>query len=80
MKPNEIEKIRQLDPNGLSGTIQSVLMNSDINKLDYPSVIYYLLVKTLEERSFLEKDNKKLINILMSNGSYTDDVLNLGGS
>ena len=80
MKPNEIEKIHQLDPNGMSGTIQSVLMNSDINKLDYPSVIYYLLVKTLEERNFLEKDNKKLINILMSNGLYTDDVLNLGGN
>jgi hypothetical protein len=79
MKQIDIDKLKLLDPHGLSGTFQSVLMNPDIHLAEYSTVLYYLLTKTLEERKYYERDNQKLINVLKSEGLYTDDVLNLGG-
>lgn len=68
MKPQEIEKIRQLDVQGLNGTIQSVLLNPNINQASYPEVLYYLLSKTLEEKSYLERVNNAMTNVLQVKG------------
>lgn len=68
MKPQEIEKLRQLDVQGMNGTIQSVLMNPDITQASYPEVLYYLLAKTLEEKSYLERVSNSMTNVLKSNG------------
>jgi hypothetical protein len=72
MKPQEIEKIRQLDVQGMSGTVQSVLLNPNINQASYPEVLYYLISKTLEEKAYLERANIKLTNVLKSTHLYDE--------
>ncbi len=72
MKPHEIDKIRQLDPQGLNGTVSSVLMDTNINQAHYAEVLYYLLHKTLEEKSYLERVNNKMTNVLKSAGMHTE--------
>ena len=72
MKPQEIQKLQQLDPQGLSGTIQSTLMDPNINQAHYAEVLYYLLAKVLEEKSYLERVNNKMTNVLKSAGMHTE--------
>jgi hypothetical protein len=64
MKEAEKNKLRQLDPEGLSGTIQSVLLDPNINQAHYADVLYYLLNKTLEERGYYERVCGKMQNVL----------------
>ena len=68
MKPQEIEKIRQLDKDGMNGTVQSVLINRNINQASYPEVLYYLLNKSLEEKAYLERVNNAMTRVLQANG------------
>lgn len=68
MKPQEIEKIRQLDSQGLNGTIASVLLDPNINQASYPGVLYYLLAKCLEEKSYLERVSNAMTRVLQANG------------
>lgn len=68
MKQQEIEKIRALDPTGCNGTIASVLMNPNINQAHYAEVLYYLLSKTLEEKSYLERVSNTMTRVLQSAG------------
>lgn len=72
MKPQEIEKIRQLDVQGLNGTVQSCLLDPNINQASYPEVLYYLLVKTLEERSYYERVVSKMTNTMKSFSMHTE--------
>lgn len=67
MKEAEKIKIQQLDPQGLSGTIQSTLMDTNINQAHYAEVLYYLLVKSLEEKSYLERVSNAMTRVLQSN-------------
>lgn len=68
MKDQEKAKISALDPQGLCGTVQSVLLNPNINQASYPEVLYYLLAKTLEEKNYLERVNNSMTNLLVSKG------------
>lgn len=72
MKPQEINKIRQLDVQGTNGTIASVLMDPNINQASYPEVLYYLLAKTLEEKSYLERASNAMTRVLQGNGLLDD--------
>lgn len=72
MKPQEIEKIRQLDVQGLNGTVQSVLLNPNINQASYPEVLYYLLSKVLEEKSYLERASNAMTNVLKSANMHSE--------
>lgn len=68
MKQQEIEKLRQLDKDGTNGTIASVLMNPNINQAHYAEVLYYLLSKVLEEKSYLERVSNAMTRVLQANG------------
>ena len=72
MKPQEIIKIRQLDVQGLNGTVQSVLLDPNINQAHYAEVLYYLLHKTLEEKSYLERVSNAMTRVLQSQGLLTE--------
>lgn len=77
MKEAEKNKLRMLDPEGLSGTIQSTLLDPNINQASYPEVLYYLLSKTLEERQYYEKMHLKFMNVLKANNLLTNELLEL---
>lgn len=68
MKPQEIEKIRSLDKEGTNGTVQSVLLDPNINQAHYAEVLYYLLSKTLEDKSYLERVSNAMTRVLQSAG------------
>lgn len=72
MKPQEIEKIRSLDKDGVNGTVQSVLMNPNINQAHYAEVLYYLLSKTIEEKSYLERVSNAMTNVLRGAGMHSE--------
>jgi hypothetical protein len=72
MKEQEKAKISALDPTGCNGTVQSVLLNPNINQASYPEVLYYLISKTLEEKAYLERANIKLTNVLKSTHLYDE--------
>ena len=68
MKEYEKQKIQQLDPQGCNGTIQNTLMDPNINQAHYAEVLYYLLSKTLEEKSYLERVSNTMTRVLQSAG------------
>lgn len=72
MKPQEIQKLKMLDPQGLNGTLASVLMDPNINQASYPEVLYYLLAKTLEEKSYLERVSNNMTNVLKSANMHSE--------
>lgn len=75
MNKDEIELIKKLDPDQVSGTIQSALLRDDLQKLVFKEVLYYLLKTTLTEKEFYMKDNEKLANILKKHKLYTTEIL-----
>lgn len=77
MKPQEIDKLKQLDPTGDNGTIQSVLLDPNINQASYPDVLYHLLNKTLTERAYYEKMYMKFFNVITSAGLMSNELLEL---
>ena len=77
MKEQEKQKLRQLDPEGLSGTIQSILLDPNINQAHYADVLYYLLHKTLDERAYYEKMYQKFFNVITSAGLMSNELLEL---
>jgi len=64
MKPQEIDKLCQLDPTGCNGTIQAVLLDPNINQAHYADVLYYLLAKTIEEKGYFERTTNNLTKVL----------------
>ena len=68
MKPQEIQKIKALDPTQCNGTLASVLLDPNINQAHYAEVLYYLLVKSLEEKSYLERVSNAMTRVLQSAG------------
>lgn len=77
MKEAEKEKIRRLDPDGISGTIQQTLMHPKVNEIPYADALYHLLSKTLEERAYYEKMYQKFFNVITSAGLMTNELLGL---
>lgn len=72
MKQYEIDKIRQLDSQGTNGTIQACLMDPKINQAHYQEVLYYLLIKCLEEKSYLERVSNAMTNVLQTQGLHAE--------
>lgn len=73
MKPQEIQKLRSLDPTGCNGTLASVLMDPNINQAHYAEVLYYLLHKTLEEKGYLERVSNAMTRVLQAH-SLVDEL------
>lgn len=67
MKPQEIQKLVQLDPNGCNGTIMQTLLHPKVNEIPYADALYHLLSKTLEEKSYLERASNAMTRVLQSN-------------
>lgn len=72
MKEYEKVKIAALDPTGCNGTVQACLMDPNINQAHYAEVLYYLLVKSLEEKSYLERVSNNMTNLLKSKGMHSE--------
>jgi len=72
MKQQEIDKLHQLDPQGLNGTLASVLLDPNINQAHYADVLYYLLHKTLDEKSYFERTTNNMMKVLKSHNLFDE--------
>lgn len=72
MKPQEIQKLKQLDPQGLNGTLASVILDPNINQASYPEVLYYLLVKHIEEKSYFERATNNMMKVLRTHNLFDE--------
>lgn len=72
MKPQEIDKIRSLDKDGTNGTVQGVLLDTNINQAHYAEVLYYLLSKVLEEKGYLERVSNAMTGVLLAQGLHQE--------
>lgn len=72
MKEQEKSKILALDPQGLNGTLASVLLDPNINQAHYADVLYYLLSKTIEEKGYFERTTNAMTNVLRSHNLFDE--------
>lgn len=72
MKPQEIEKLKQLDVNGCYGSLQQVLMDPNVNQIGYAEALYHVLAKCIEEKAYLERVNNKITNVLKSANMHSE--------
>ena len=77
MKPQEVEKLLKLDPNGLNGTLQALLLDPSINQMHFNDVVFYLYKKALEERAYYEKMYQKMFNVLQASGMDMNKILEI---
>ena len=67
MKEQEKAKLIALNPTGCNGTLQSVLMDPNINQASYPDVLYYLISKLIEEKSYFERTTNAMSRVMVAN-------------
>lgn len=77
MKQEAIDFLKSLDPDGMNGTIQSVLMNPNLGSAGFEQVLKMLLVQTLQEKEALIGLNMKMTNYLSSIGHLNNKALGL---
>lgn len=77
MKPQEVDKLRMLDPNGCWGSLQQIMLDPNLNQIGYADALYHLLAKSVEERSYYEKMYQKFFNVITSAGLMNNELLEL---
>lgn len=77
MKQQDIDWIKKLDPEGMNGTIQSVLLSNDLSAAGFESVLKFLLIRTLEEKQSYIEEIKRRDMYLKSIGHYNSQALGL---
>jgi len=70
LNAQQIDFIKQLDPESQSGTIQSILLRKDLNMCNYTKTLEHLLQTTIGERKILIEENMKLSKILKDKNLY----------
>lgn len=60
MDNNKIQFIKDLDPEGIDGTIQSVLMRNDLHQIPYVNALEFLVKALNNDKNTLIKDNIRL--------------------
>lgn len=74
MNTEQINFISSLDPEGINGTIQTVLFHKDLDKLDFTTTLQFLLDITVKEKAAIVKEQKKLIQFIKDKGLDISEV------
>lgn len=75
MNQFQIDKIKALDVEGLDGSIQQVLLRSDLNQIQFSDACYHIAQCLKGDKTALMGENKKLVSILKKHGLYTSEEL-----
>ena len=70
MNQIQVDFIKELDPEGMNGTVASVLLRNDLNMCNYTKTLEFLLQVTIGERKMLIEENMKLSKILKDRNLY----------
>lgn len=74
MNTQQIELLSSFDPDGLNGTLQSILFHKDIDKLDYTTTLEYLLSNTLNEKAVLGKEYQNILKWIKEKGLDVNEI------
>ena len=75
MKQDQIEWLQRLDTDGTNGTVQTILLNPDLHKLDFLTVLKYLLETTLREKEAVLKEHQCMWQYLKKHGLDTAEAI-----
>lgn len=75
MKTQDIERLKALDPFGINGDIQRVLLSNHLEKIPFTEVLFHLLEMHINNMETYKEENSKLIGILKEHNLYTDEIL-----
>ncbi len=75
MKQDQIEWLQRLDKDGTNGTVQTILLNPDLHKLDFLTVLKYLLETTLREKEGILKEHQCMWEYLKKHGLDTAEAI-----
>ena len=75
MTPQQIDKLKSLDKEGCDGSIQQVLLRSDINQINFADACYHIARCLKNDKTALADENKKLVTILKRNNLYNSKEL-----
>lgn len=70
MNTQQIQMIQALDPNSFDGSIQSLLLRSDIATIPFEKALSFLVQALMNDKASLREENKKMSGILKEAGLY----------
>lgn len=73
MKPDQINWVKNLDPQGLDGTIQGLLFEPNLDRIPFEAFLKALVIRLKADKEAALQDNKKLANVLKKHGLYTSE-------
>ena len=75
MNQYQIDKIKTLDPNECDGSVQQVLLRTDLNQIPFSDTCYHIAKCLKNYKTALELENKKLVGILKKYNLYNSKEL-----
>lgn len=77
MKQDQIEWLQRLDKDGTNGTVQTILLNPDLHKLDFNTTLKYLLETSLREKETIFKEHQSMWKYLKKHGLDTAEAIGI---
>lgn len=77
MKQDQIEWLQRLDKDGTNGTVQTILLNPDLHKLDFNKTLKYLLETSLREKEAILKEHQAMWQYLKKHGLDTAEAIGI---
>ena len=75
MNQLQIDKIKSLDKDACDGSIQQVLLRSDLSKVPYGDACFHIAQCLKNDKTALAEENKKLVGILKKHNLYNSKEL-----
>lgn len=75
MKQDQIEWLQRLDKDDTNGTVQTIILNPDLHKLDFVTVLKYLLETSLREKEAILKEHQCMWQYLKKQGLDTAEAI-----
>ena len=75
MNELQIQKIKSLDKDACDGSIQQVLLRSDLSKVPYGDACFHIAQCLKNDKTALAEENRKLVGILKKYNLYNSKEL-----
>ena len=70
MNITQINWLKSLDPDGMDGSLQQILLRNDLQTIPFDKVAQVLIVSLVNDKLTLITENKKLSQILKNENLY----------
>lgn len=79
MNLNQVQFLKDLDPDQMYGTIQRVLMEENLSVIPFEAVCKHLITAMMQERETMTKESGIMRKELIKHNLYTSELLGLEG-